>query len=116
MTTSQEERFPSRLLRVTQLEAQGDPPEPDPQRINQHIQGQVNGRRVMTEDEVAQVLNDPFATLVLRRGRFPRHLGELLEALDEHNTSPDGLPEQETYLVSEGGQIPFQPGFDKGGT
>lgn len=112
-----ERAFPTRFLRAGALEALGEPEAlPDPARINQHIEGRSDGRRVMTDEEVTSLLNDPFATLVLRHSRFPRTLHELLSALDEHNESPDGLPEQETYLVSEGGQIPFQPGLDKGGS
>ena len=69
----------------------------------------------MSIEDVERLLNDPFATLVLRRGRFPTNLIEIIEALDERNGSPEGVPQQSTFLVSEGGQIPFQPGVHKGG-
>lgn len=70
----------------------------------------------MTNEEVERLLNDPFATLVLRAGRFPNDLGELLQALDEANSLDLGVSEQTSFVVSEGGQIPFSPGVDKGGT
>lgn len=67
----------------------------------------------MTDVEVAQQLGDPFAVGVLRRGVFPSNLDEVFSALD------DGAPQlsrQESYLISEGGQIRFEEGLDKGGS
>jgi hypothetical protein len=109
-----EEAFPTRLLRLGATEALGAAEAISPQRINQHIEGVPDGKRVMTDDEVARILNDPFSTLVLRRGRFPKNLGELLATLDEHNPTPEGLPDQRSFLIAEGGQIPFVSGVDKG--
>jgi hypothetical protein len=107
--------FPSRLLDLAADEMAAGPTF-DPQRINQHIEGRVNGQRIMSDAEIESLLNDPFALLVLRRGRFPTNLTELLAALDEHNDSSHGLPDTTSFLVSEGGQIPFQPGVGKGGS
>jgi hypothetical protein len=116
--TTPEDAFPSRLLRLRNagLEAAGLEATVDPERINQHIEGRKDGRRVMVDEEVERLLNDPFAVLVLRRGRFPRSFGEILDAVGEHDASAEGLPQRETYLISEGGQIPFTPGVDKGGS
>jgi len=86
----------------------------DPKKINQHIAGLPDGKRVMTAVEVAKLLQDPFATLVLRRGIFPKHLGEILIAFNAHNGKPKGLPETSSFLIAEGGQIPFKAGVDKG--
>lgn len=113
---SAEQAFPTRLLTLGTLEARTAAADVHPQRINQHIEGRPDGRRVMTDEEVAELLGDPMATLVLRRGRFPRTLGELLNALDEHNDAPNGVPQQSSFLISEGGQIRFRPGLDKGGS
>lgn len=109
-----EEAFPTRLLKLGSAEGRGATEAVSPDKINQHIEGLPDGKRVMTDEEVARLLNDPFSTLVLRRGRFPKNLDELLAALDEHDASPEGLPDQRSFLVAEGGQIRFQPGVDKG--
>lgn len=52
-------------------------------------------------------LNDPFATLILRRGVFPTTLRALLAALDAYAGTPVALPQQTTFVVAEGGMIPF---------
>jgi hypothetical protein len=70
----------------------------------------------MTDAEVRAILNDPFAKLVLRRGIFPKNLGEILAAFDAHNGKPKGLPETTSFVIAEGGQIPFKPGIAKGST
>lgn len=118
--SSFEQAFPTRVFSLEEdagvSGASGRTDAVRPDRINQHIEGIPNGTRTMTDEEVARLLNDPFAELVLRAGKFPRGLGELLEAFDEHNASSSGLPEQSTFLVSEGGQIRFAQGLNKGGS
>jgi hypothetical protein len=110
--------FPSRLLNLDQeLEAgRAAGTEVDPRKINQHLEGEPGNPRVMTDAEVTSQLGDPFATLVLRRGLLPDNLTELLAALDAHDATPDGLPLKSSFLVAEGGQIPFRPGVAKGGS
>ena len=112
---SPEQSFPSRLLRFESGPAMAGPAF-DPRRINMHLEGRTNGKRIMRDSEVEELLNDPFATLILRRGRFPRNLTELLAELDGHNGSPEGIAEQSSFLISEGGQIRFEPGIEKGGS
>jgi hypothetical protein len=108
--TGVEKAFPTRLLNLRLEQAVGLAAASDPGRINQSIEGQPDGQREMTDEEVARLLNDPMATLVLRRGQFPRTLGdELLDALDQHDASPEDLPDTASFLVSEGGQIKFKP-------
>ncbi len=109
----EERQFRSRLLALAD-DGFGVAPTFDPARINQHLEGRSDGKRIMTDEEVERLLSDPFATLVLRRGRFPADLTELLAALDEHNDGALGLPDTSSFLISEGGQIPFSPGVDKG--
>jgi hypothetical protein len=111
---SHQAAFPTRLLREGGLEGLEDGPPPDPARINEHIE--PNPSRVMTDDQVDRLLNDPFATLVLRTGTFPKSLPELLSALDAHNGAPEGLPDTSSFLVAEGGQIPFEDGQNNGGS
>ena len=61
--------------------------------------------RPMADDEVADLLGDPLAVLLLRRDVLPASVIELLDALDRHNDTPGGLPLQDVFLVGEGSQI-----------
>ena len=110
--------FPSRLLHLDRETEAGRAAgtDVDPQKINQHLEGEPGNPRVMTEAEVASLLGDPFATLVLRQGILPKNLTELLAALDTHDNAEGGLPLKSSFLVSEGGQIPFKAGLAKGGS
>ena len=64
---------------------------------------------LMNAAEMDAELQDPFARLLLSRSVLPLSLRSFLAALDAHNTKPDGLPEQRTFLVAEGGKIPWTP-------
>jgi hypothetical protein len=109
-----ETTFATRWLQV-EAPTFGAGPTFDPKRINQHLEGRANGKRIMRDKDVETLLNDPFGTLVLRRGVFPTNLTEVLQALDEHDGAPEGLPETSSFLISEGGQIRFKAGIKKGG-
>lgn len=61
----------------------------------------------MTDEEVAHELNDPFATLLLRKGTFPTTVHEVLGALDAATKPGEGLRSQMSFLVGEGSQIPW---------
>jgi hypothetical protein len=63
---------------------------------------QRSGRDLKPE-ELAR-LSDPMAELVLKRGRFPTTLQELLRDLD---APPAAIPVQTVFIVSEWGQIPL---------
>ena len=63
----------------------------------------------MTAVKIEDLLNDPLATLLLRRGTFPRTLAEVLAGIDAFNPLPEGLPQQQTFLVGEGSQIRWTP-------
>jgi hypothetical protein len=54
-------------------------------------------------------LGDPFARLLLSRNVFPLSLRKLLSDLDERNSDPSGLPDQRSFLVADGGKIPWTP-------
>jgi hypothetical protein len=55
-------------------------------------------------------LKDPLAVLLFNKGVFPPSLDEALKALDARKADPqNGVPDQRSYLVGEGGQIPFSP-------
>lgn len=62
---------------------------------------------VMADDEVARELNDPFASLLLRRGTFPTTVKEVLSALDAATAQGDPLRRQMSFLVGEGSQVPW---------
>jgi len=63
----------------------------------------------MADDEVTRELNDPFATLLLRKGTFPTTVHEVLAALDAATQPSDSLRRQMSFLVGEGSQIPWSP-------
>ena len=73
------------------------------------VEGMDAASRPMSEGEAAQKLRDPFATLVLRKGVFPRTLAEVLKALNDRNGDAGSVPQQRNFLVGEGSQIPFDP-------
>jgi hypothetical protein len=76
-------------------------------RIHRFIKGIDEAPKAMSDAEVAQELNDPFATLLLRKGSFPTTTHELLAALDAEIAPDDNLRRQMSFLVGEGSQIPF---------
>jgi hypothetical protein len=55
------------------------------------------------------LLQDPFAKLVLVRGVLPLTPRALLTELDAQNSQPGGLPVQCSFLVADGGKIPWTP-------
>lgn len=81
----------------------------EPGRLYRFVLGLDDAPSQMTDAEIDKLLQDPFAQLLLRRGTFPLTLRELLSALDAVNGEADGLPEQKTFLVADGGQIPWTP-------
>jgi hypothetical protein len=78
-----------------------------PGRVHRFVVGEDTAARVLTQDEAARELGDPFATLLLLRGIFPRTAGEVLEALDRAAPSGDPLRRSLFFLVGEGSQIPM---------
>jgi hypothetical protein len=73
-------------------------------RIHRFVVGEDTRVRVLDADEAARELGDPFATVLLLRGIFPRTAGEVLEALQRE--APD-LGEPLFFLLGEGSQIPM---------
>lgn len=63
----------------------------------------------MDASDIEELLRDSFAELLLKRGIFPLSLRSLLGAFDAGNDEPLGLPEQDSYLVADGGHIPWKP-------
>ncbi|PRQ02672.1 hypothetical protein [Enhygromyxa salina] len=58
----------------------------------------------MSETEIAQNLNDPFSTSLLRNGKFPLSVAQLTAAIAE--ADPDLVIR--SYMVGEGSQIPLR--------
>jgi hypothetical protein len=85
------------------------PPAPslEPARVHRMVLGIDPGPTPMDAEELARELRDPFAELLLKRGVFPQSLRELLRALDAQNGAPQGLPVQDSFVVGDGGQIPW---------
>ncbi len=63
--------------------------------------------QVMSAEEIAANLNDSFATLLLRRNSLPLTMRSLMAELDSFNAETEGLPQQASFLVADGGQIPW---------
>ena len=59
----------------------------------------------MTEGETKDLLCDPFAELLLKRGNFPLSTRKLLDVLNVFNDKEEGLPVQKVFLVADGGQF-----------
>lgn len=65
----------------------------------------------MEDEEIAGELNDPFATLLLRQGRFPATAEAVFAELDEvvGDDHPLSRRTQFSFLVAEGSQIAKDP-------
>lgn len=80
----------------------------DPTRIHRCVMGLDGFPKPMEPAEVER-LRDPFAELLLKRGNFPTSLRALLGGFDAFNDDSEGLPDQASYVVAEGGEIPWTP-------
>ena len=78
-------------------------------RMVKFIEGIDEALQTMTESEISSELHDPFAVLLLRQQIFPGTLSELLAGLDAKNGDLLGVASQKSFLVGEGGRIPFSP-------
>ena len=80
-----------------------------PDRVHRFVVGEDPAPRALTGEEAAAELGDPFATLLLLRGVFPRTAGEVLAALDRATIEGDPLRRGFFFLLGEGSQIPMTP-------
>lgn len=71
-------------------------------RIHRFIAGVDSCVTPMTEQEINQKLNDPFASAILRQGQFPDSVDAIVTAIANSGL---GLQRQ-SYMVGEGSQIP----------
>jgi hypothetical protein len=76
-----------------------------------------DGPQAMTDDEIARELNDPFATVLLREGRFPGTAEGVFTELDKAiaEDHPLSRKTQRSFLVGEGSQVAKDPSkrFDR---
>jgi hypothetical protein len=79
--------------------------------------GKDDEPQTMVGEEIARELNDPFATLLLRQGRFPETAEAVFAELDEvvGEGHPLSRNTQFSFLVAEGSQVAKDPnkGFDR---
>jgi hypothetical protein len=81
----------------------------DSERIHRFVLGIDKAPRVMSDEEAAEELNDPFATLLLRQGIFPADVNAILDAIDAavSDDHPLHRKSQGSFIVGEGSQIPW---------
>jgi hypothetical protein len=79
----------------------------DPDAINRFIVGKDTQPRALTTAEAAAELGDPFATLVLLKGTFPRTGEAVMEALKAAAPAGDPLgTDVQSFVLGEGSQLP----------
>ncbi len=76
----------------------------DPNVLHRFIVGADRAPRPMGAAEV-QALGDPFASLLLARGQFPRSGEELLKEMKAAAGDSDPLKTQSSFVVGEGSQV-----------
>lgn len=83
-----------------------------PGTILRFVVGEDASLRELSTSEVAQELGDPFATLLLLKGKFPASAEELLTAIDAVVDPDDPLSSssQMSFVLGEGSQLPVGPG------
>ena len=79
----------------------------DPPTISRLIEGIDSAPKTMPPGEIAEELNDPWATFVLRQGRLPADLENILSTLNQPGSG--GFSVQRSFFVSESGHIPVSP-------
>jgi hypothetical protein len=103
--------FPSRKYQHRYMTPPGvemDAPTLAPGGLYRFIMGRDDMPIDVRERPDAAPLGDPFARLILFDSAPAPITGRaLLERLDSLNTDPGGLPNQEVFVVADGGQVPW---------
>lgn len=86
-----------------------DPAALTPDSIHRLVVGEDTSLRVLTQTEATVELGDPFATMLLLRGTFPRTAGEVLAAFEQLTGTDDPPKGPMFFLVGDGSQIPVTP-------
>jgi hypothetical protein len=79
----------------------------DPKTIHRMVVGVDEHPRPMTATEARRELGDPFASLLLLKGKFPRTGEECVEGIRKAAPKSSPLRDHMVFLVGEGSQIPF---------
>ena len=77
-----------------------------PGQLFQLLEGIDSDYRPIPAD-VKNGLGDPMATLLFQNGIFPTTLAQVLKAIDADTASQATVPTQRSFLIGEGGQVPF---------
>jgi len=98
---------------VTSTEAPMGPEEFDPtakpNAIYKFIVGRNQGTPIeMTPAEADQMINGPFANLLLKKNIYPLTLNHVVEAFKQTVDDPNGLDRTDNFLIAENGQIPWK--------
>jgi hypothetical protein len=109
-----QDRFPTRQYAYptgARLALAGEAPRQlAPGGVYRFLLGKDSEPLLLNPERVGTEHHDPFAELVLASGNPPPvTLRSLLAALDAHNADPVGLPVQNSFVVADGGQIPWSP-------
>jgi hypothetical protein len=85
----------------------------DPKAIHRFVVGENDGPEQMSQADADAELGDPFATLLLLQGKFPRTAEETLEQLAAAAGSADPLAERRSFVLGEGSQLIEGPDADR---
>ncbi len=109
MTGRNRQAFPSRTYDYeSQTTQAGAPITLAAGKVYQFIKGRDNAPVEILPPSCRTLLSDPFAELVLLSGNpLPLTTRALLARLDAVNNNPRGLPVQRSFVVADGGHIPW---------
>lgn len=79
----------------------------DPNVVHRFVVGEDPQARAMSADEAAAELGDPFATLLLLKGKFPKTAEEAVNAVVAAAPAGDKLRKRMSFVLGEGSQIPI---------
>jgi hypothetical protein len=75
--------------------------------LHRFVIGEDREPRVLSTAELDAELGDPFATLLLRNGVFPKSAGDVLKEIEAATAAQDPLRTTQFFLLGEGSQVPF---------
>jgi hypothetical protein len=87
-------------------------PPGDPKALHRFVVGADAAPQKMSASQV-KALGDPFATLLLARGKFPRTGEEVVEGIRGAVRQGHALKRLSTFVVGEGSQLPRNAGVDR---